>query len=71
LRRHVEALFGGVIFKRYFEGGVSMEFLKQNKAAAAAIAAAAVLIIAGTMNGEPGVVFVKAIRICLECIGIG
>jgi hypothetical protein len=48
-----------------------MEFLKQNKAAAAAIAAAAVLIIAGTMNGEPGVVFVKAIRICLECIGIG
>ncbi len=35
------------------------------------LVAAAVLIIAGIRNGETAVVLRKAIRICLECIGIG
>lgn len=38
-------------------------------------AAAAVLglgmMIGGLMRGEAGVVLAKAVRICLECIGIG
>ena len=34
-------------------------------------AAAAVLLILGIRSGEAGVVFEKAIRVCLECIGLG
>jgi len=30
-----------------------------------------VLIIAGTVAGEPGSMFGKAIAICLSCIGLG
>jgi hypothetical protein len=35
------------------------------------ILAGAVLIGAGICFGQPGAVFNKAVRICLECVGIG
>ena len=31
----------------------------------------AVFIVLGILRGEPAVILQKAIRICLECIGIG
>ncbi|MFV0441481.1 MAG: CD1871A family CXXC motif-containing protein [Lachnospirales bacterium] len=31
----------------------------------------AILIVQGIFNGEISVVYAKAMRICLECIGIG
>jgi len=32
---------------------------------------AAVMLIAGGLRGEAGIQLAKAIRVCLECIGIG
>lgn len=34
-------------------------------------AAAAVFIVLGVMNGEAQDVFIKAVKICTECIGLG
>ena len=31
----------------------------------------AAMLVAGVILGEPGIVFKKAIDLCLECIGIG
>ncbi len=31
----------------------------------------AVIMIAGALNGEASDIYEKAVRICLECIGIG
>ena len=35
------------------------------------LAMAGIMISAGVLRGEPGMVLQKAIRVCLECIGIG
>ena len=35
------------------------------------LALAAAFIFIGVFRGEPGLILQKAIRICLECIGIG
>lgn len=43
--------------------------LKKIRIIAAAAAAAAVVI--GIIAGEPASVYQKAIRICMECIGLG
>lgn len=40
-------------------------------AASGLLAAGAVLMLLGIMRGEVGAVLTKAIRICMECIGIG
>ncbi len=37
----------------------------------ALLTAGAVMLCFGAMRGEAGVVLSKAIRLCLECIGIG
>ena len=37
----------------------------------ALLAAGAAMIALGVLGGEPKLVLAKAIRICLECIGIG
>lgn len=35
------------------------------------LAAGVVFMALGVMRGEMGTVFIKAVNICLECIGIG
>lgn len=35
------------------------------------LAAAAVLILIGIQEGQPAQVLMKAIRVCMECVGIG
>ena len=45
--------------------------MKRNSPAMVIIAAAALLIIIGIVQGQPSQVMSKAIRICMECIGIG
>lgn len=35
------------------------------------ITAAAVLILIGIQEGQPAQVLMKAIRVCMECVGIG
>ena len=42
-----------------------------NALRAVLFAAAVIFIIVGLLRGEAGVVFIKAIFICLGCIGIG
>lgn len=46
-------------------------FFIKNKAAVALIMLSAAFIAFGISKGEAGVVFRKAVNICLECVGIG
>lgn len=45
--------------------------MKRNFPVCILIAAAAVLIIIGIAQGQPEQVLSKAIRVCMECVGIG
>ena len=45
--------------------------MKKNKAGIYILTLAIVFMIIGAYRGEIGNVFIKAINICLECIGIG
>jgi hypothetical protein len=42
-----------------------------NALRAVLFAAALIFILTGLLRGEAGIVFIKAVNICLECIGIG
>ena len=47
--------------------------MEKNKTipALAVLAVAAVFIAVGIAKGQPGAVLAKAVRICMECVGIG
>jgi len=45
--------------------------MKRKTVAIVLISAGAVFLVLGVLRGEAQVVLAKAIRICLECIGIG
>ena len=45
--------------------------MRRNVTAWLLIAAAAVLIVMGIRDGQPVQVLAKAIRVCMECVGIG
>ena len=45
--------------------------MKTDRIRIAIIAAAVILIIAGILQGDLSDVFIKASKICAECIGIG
>lgn len=45
--------------------------MKRNLPACLVLIAAAALILAGIQQGQPSQVLTKAIRVCLECVGIG
>ena len=42
-----------------------------NALSALLFAMAVIFILVGLLRGEAGIVFTKAVNICLECIGIG
>lgn len=48
-----------------------MQLFKGNKAAVILTAVGILCITVGALRGETFAVFNKAIKICLECIGIG
>lgn len=45
--------------------------MKKNLPAWLALAAALALIVLGIMQKQPAQVLAKAIRVCMECVGIG
>lgn len=45
--------------------------MKKNLPAWLALVSAALLIAVGILEQQPSQVLVKAIRVCLECVGIG
>ncbi len=45
--------------------------MKKNLPAAVTLVAAAILIAIGLAQRQPAQVLAKAIRVCMECVGIG
>lgn len=45
--------------------------MKKNLPAWLTLCAAGVLIVYGIVQKQPGQVLAKAIRVCMECVGIG
>ena len=45
--------------------------MRENRLAAAVMAVGAELIGAGLLLGQNAVVLEKAVRVCMECVGIG
>ncbi len=45
--------------------------MKRNLMRVGGLTAGAVLIVLGIVRGEPAEIWEKAVRVCLECIGIG
>lgn len=45
--------------------------MRSKKAALALILAGCLLILGGIAAGQPAQVMAKAVRVCLECVGIG
>ena len=48
-----------------------MSFLRSNGIWMACMAAGLLLLLIGLAEGQATAVFMKAVRVCLECIGIG
>lgn len=48
-----------------------MKFFREHKAALVLLGLAAVFLVIGIFRGEAEAVWMKAIRICMECIGLG
>ena len=48
-----------------------MRFIRDHKAALLLLGLAAVFLAVGIFRGEAEAVWMKAIRICMECIGLG
>ena len=45
--------------------------LKQSLIRIILLAAGVIMVLFGVLRGEAGIVLAKAIRLCLECVGIG
>lgn len=45
--------------------------MRRNNVAWLLLAGAALLILTGITQGQPAQVLAKAIRVCMECVGIG
>ena len=45
--------------------------LKQSLIRLILLAAGVIMVLFGVLRGEAGIVLAKAIRLCLECVGIG
>ena len=67
-RRTLIFVTGSAIMIKNRKAGIGM---KRNLMRIGGLTAGAVLIVLGIVRGEPAEIWEKAVRVCLECIGIG